>query len=354
MRILVVGGAGYIGSHAVRRLLQAGHDAVVFDNLSLGHAAAVPDGLLVVGDLADRAALLGVMQGGGIDAVMHFAAFASVPESVADPAKYYRNNLAGTLNLLDSMREAGVASLVFSSTCAVYGECEGGVLREDSPTRPINPYGATKLACERMIADYGHAYGLTSGTLRYFNACGAAGDGSIGEDHRPETHLIPLALQVALGQREYVAVCGTDYPTPDGTCIRDYVHVEDLADAHLDLLERVAAGEGGTYNLGTGIGFSVRQVVEAARRVTGHPIPVVEYPRRPGDPPRLVASPLALGRDQGWRPRFTDIEAIVETAWRWHSAHPLGYGGPDAPGMAAAPGVGAIALDCLREAGATP
>jgi UDP-glucose 4-epimerase len=322
---------------------------VVLDNLSLGHATAVPDGLLVVGDLADREALQEVLRDGRIDAVMHFAAYASVHESVIKPARYYRNNVSGTLNLLDAMQETGVNSIVFSSTCAVYGLCEEGVLHEDSPTRPINPYGFTKLACERMIADYADAYGLNVGTLRYFNACGAAEDGSIGEDHRPETHLIPLALQVALGQHDHIAVHGTDYPTPDGTCIRDFVHVEDLADAHLDLLERVVVGEGGTYNVGTGIGFSVRQVIEAARRVTGHPIPIVESPRRPGDPPRLVASAQSLRRDQGWRPRFTLIESIIETAWRWHSANPRGYDGSNQIEQSDTSGVESTIIDGLRE-----
>jgi UDP-glucose 4-epimerase len=331
MRVLIVGGAGYIGSHALRRLVEAGHTVVVFDNLSMGHAAAVPEGSLVIGDLADTKSLARVLHDHRIDAVMHFAAFASVPESVLDPAKYYRNNIVGTLSLLDAMRQTKVASLVFSSTCAVYGMCEGGLLHEDSPKRPINPYGFTKLGCERMIADHASAYGLNAGVLRYFNACGATADGSIGEDHQPETHLIPLILQVALGQREHVSVFGEDYPTPDGTCIRDYIHVEDLADAHLQLLNRVVSGDGGTYNVGTGCGFSVREVIQAARKVTGHAIPAIAAPRRPGDPPRLVAAANALQRDLGWQARFTEIETIIETAWRWHSAHPLGYGDRSRP-----------------------
>jgi len=325
MRILVVGGAGYIGSHAVRCLLRAGHDVRVLDNLSQGHAAAVPEGLLVRGDLADRPALESALRELAVEAVMHFAAWTSVPESVTDPSRYYRNNLVGSLNLLDAMRSAGVRRVVFSSTAAVYGIPEAVPITEASPTRPINPYGFTKLAIEHAMADYAAAYGLGFAALRYFNACGAAADASIGEDHAPETHLIPIILQVAQGRRERITIQGTDYPTPDGTCIRDYIHVEDLADAHRLVIERLEPGQGLIYNIGTGTGVSVRQVVEAARRVTGHPIPAVEHPRRPGDPPALVASPQALTRDLGWSPRYTDIEAIVRTAWRWHSAHPDGY-----------------------------
>jgi UDP-glucose 4-epimerase len=320
MRILVVGGAGYIGSFAVRHLLRAGHDVRAFDNLDLGHAWAVPEGRLVAGDLADRPAVEAALRDHRAEAVMHFAAFASVPESVADPAKYYRNNVVGTLNLLDAMRAAGVGRIVFSSTCAVYGVPERVPIAEDTPPRPISPYGATKLACERALADYAAAYGLGAAALRYFNACGGADDGSLGEDHDPETHLIPLVLQVALGRRDHAAIYGNDYPTPDGTCVRDYIHVEDLAEAHLRALDRLEPGRLRAYNVGTGSGFSVRQVVEAARRVTGHPIPAEERPRRPGDPPVLVAAPDAIRRDLGWSPRYTDIEAIVRTAWAWHSA----------------------------------
>jgi UDP-glucose 4-epimerase len=323
MRILVVGGAGYIGSHAVRSLQQAGHEVWVFDNLSQGHEAAAPAERLIRGDLANRAALEVALD--GRDAVMHFAAFASVPESVGDPAKYYQNNLVGTLTLLDAMRATGVGRIVFSSTCAVYGVPEVVPITEDTPKQPINPYGFTKLAMERALADYARAYGLGYAALRYFNACGASSDATIGEDHHPETHLIPLVLQVALGQRESIAVFGTDYPTPDGTCVRDYIHVEDLADAHVRALERIEPGRGLTYNVGTGVGMSVRQVIEAARRVTGHPIPTVEHPRRPGDPPMLVASPQAIQRDLGWSPRFTAIGTIIASAWNWHSTHPNGY-----------------------------
>jgi len=326
MRILVVGGAGYIGSHAVRLLGRSGHDVHVLDNLSVGHEAAVPAATLIRGDLADAPGLEDALRRHRIEAVMHFAAFASVPESVAEPARYYRNNVVGTLNLLDAMRAAGVGRIVFSSTAAVYGVAGDAPIVEGSPTRPINPYGFTKLAIERALADYGAAYGLGSATLRYFNACGAADDGSIGEDHAPESHLIPIVLQVALGQRPHVEVFGTDYPTPDGTCVRDYIHVEDLAEAHRLVLERIEPGRALVYNVGTGRGASVREVVEAARRVTGRPIAVVESPRRPGDPPALVASGEALRRDLGWSPRYTEIGPIVESAWRWHSSHPRGYG----------------------------
>ena len=326
MRILVVGGAGYIGSHAVQLLGRSGHDVHVLDNLSVGHKAAVPPGTLIRGDLADLPGLETALRTHQIEAVMHFAASASVPESVADPAKYYRNNVVGTLNLLDAMRSSGVRRIVFSSTAAVYGVAGAGPIVEDSPKAPINPYGFTKLAIERALADYAHAYGFGSATLRYFNACGAADDGSIGEDHSPESHLIPIVLQVALGQRPHVEVFGTDYPTPDGTCIRDYIHVEDLAEAHRLVLARIEPGKALTYNVATGRGASVREVVEAARRVTGRPIAVVERPRRAGDPPALVASGEALRRDLGWSPRYTEIEAIVASAWRWHTGHPRGYG----------------------------
>ena len=325
MPVLVVGGAGYIGSHAVRGLLQAGHGVWIFDNLSEGHAASVPADRLIRGELADRPALEAALRDHQIDAVMHFAASASVPESVADPAKYYNNNLVGTLNLLDAMRAVGVSRIVFSSTCAVFGVPAVVPIAEDTPKQPINPYGFTKLAIERALADYAHAYGLGYAALRYFNACGASSDATIGEDHTPETHLIPLILQVALGQRASVSIFGTDYPTPDGTCIRDYIHVEDLADAHIRVLDRIEPGRGLIYNVGTGAGASVREVIDAARRVTGHPIPAVEHPRRAGDPPALVASSDAIQRDLGWSPRYTQIEDIVASAWRWHHSHPKGY-----------------------------
>ncbi len=325
MKVLVIGGAGYIGSHAVRLLNRSGHDATVLDSLVLGHAEAVPAASLTVGDLSSVDFLTELLVRDSIEAVMHFAAFASVPESVIEPAKYYENNLIGTIHLLEAMRRTGVSRLVFSSTCATYGIPESVPITEETAQRPINPYGFTKLACERAMADYSRAYGLGFVALRYFNASGAAEDGSIGEDHDPETHLIPIALQAALGKRDHIAIYGNDYPTPDGTCIRDYIHVDDLAEAHRLTLERIEPGAGRYYNVGTGRGFSVREVIESARRVTGRPIPAVEKPRRPGDPPALVAAADLLRRNTGWAPRYTEIDAIVASAWRWHSNHPEGY-----------------------------
>ena len=280
---------------------------------------------MIRGDLADRPALERALGDHAIDAVMHFAAYTSVPESVADPSRYYGNNVVGSLNLLEAMRATGVERIVFSSTAAVYGVPEAVPIVETSSKTPINPYGFTKLAVEHMLADYAAAFGLGFAALRYFNACGAASDASIGEDHRPETHLIPLVLQVALGQRGSVSVFGTDYPTPDGTCVRDYIHVEDLAFAHVLALEAIRPGQGMTYNVGTGSGFSVRQVIDACRSVTGHPIPLIEQPRRPGDPPSLVASSAAIRLDLGWSPRFTEVTPIVASAWKWHESHPGGF-----------------------------
>lgn len=325
MRVMVVGGAGYIGSHVARALRIAGHVVRVFDNLELGHREAVPADELIVGDLNDQTAIENALREELIEAVMHFAAFSQVSESTSDPAKYYRNNIVGTLNLLDAMRSAGVPRIVFSSTAAVYGIPEHQPITEAFPTRPINAYGFTKLAIERALADYATAYGLGATALRYFNAAGAAEDASIGEDHEPETHLIPVVLQVALGQREYVTLHGTDYPTPDGSCIRDYIHVEDLAEAHILALEHIQPGSSKVYNLGTGQGASVRQVIESARIATGRPIKVVEGPRRPGDPPTLIAAADAARRELGWTPRYCDIKEIVASAWRWHSKHPKGY-----------------------------
>jgi UDP-glucose 4-epimerase len=326
MNILVTGGAGYVGSHAVRLLQSRSHEVWVYDNLSRGHRAAVPAGRLITGDLADQPHLKRVLEANRIEAVMHFAAFALVGESVADPALYYGNNLVGTFHLLEAMRGAGVQKLVFSSTTATYGTPEKMPIAEVTPQLPINPYGFSKLAVERMLDDYSHAYGLSFAALRYFNAAGAAGDGSIGEDHLPESHLIPIVLQVALGQRESIAIFGDDYPTPDGTCIRDYVHVEDLADAHLLSLERLGGGRRLKLNLGTGRGYSVREVIDACRKITGHPIPTVLGPRRPGDPPELVADNTLVRETLGWSPKYATIESIVETAWRWHQGHPQGYG----------------------------
>ncbi|MEM9827552.1 MAG: UDP-glucose 4-epimerase GalE [Planctomycetota bacterium] len=325
MHVLVVGGAGYIGSHAVRKLLSAGHQVTVFDNLSRGHAAAVPDGLLVQGDLNDAADLDRVFSGRSIDAVMHFAAFALVNESVNDPSLYYRNNVVAAIELLDAMRRHDVKRIVFSSTTATYGEPDIIPIAEDTLQQPINPYGFTKLVIEQALADYAAAYGFGYAALRYFNAAGATPSGEIGEDHDPESHLIPIVLQVALGQREYITVFGDDYPTADGTCIRDYVHVDDLSDAHLKALEKLQPGKGICVNLGTGKGNSVRDVIEACRRVTGHAIPEVMGKRRAGDPPELVANASMAKNVLDWEAQYTDMDRIVETAWAWHKKHPHGY-----------------------------
>ena len=325
MRILVTGGAGYIGSHAARALDRAGHEVWVYDNLSRGHRAAVLPGKLVEGELAEQARLEAVMRERQIDAVMHFAAFALVGESVADPAMYYRNNVLGSLSLFEAMRSAGVTRIVFSSTTATYGAPKVVPIREVELQLPINPYGFTKLAIERALADYAAAYGFAYAALRYFNAAGASPDGDLGEDHDPESHLIPIVLQVALGQRERITIFGNDYPTPDGTCIRDYVHVDDLADAHLRALERLEPGKGLCVNLGTGRGHSVREVIDECRRVTDHPIPETVGPRRPGDPPELVADASLARQRLGWQPRYIELVDIVSTAWRWHSTHPNGF-----------------------------
>jgi UDP-glucose-4-epimerase GalE len=326
MRVLLTGGAGYVGSHAGRILRAAGHEAWAYDNLTYGHRAAVPDGWLIEGDLTDRPRLEAALRAQRIEAVMHFAAFCYVGESVTDPARYYQNNVVGTLSLLDAMRAADVRRIVFSSTCATYGEPETTPITESEKQQPINPYGFTKLAIEHALADYARAYGFGYAALRYFNASGAAEDGTIGEDHDPETHLIPLVLQVALGQRPEILVFGDDYPTPDGTCIRDYVHVDDLATAHLAALERLAPGIELKLNLGTGRGASVREVIEACRQATGHPIPERIVARRPGDPPLLVADAALARRTLAWEPRYAGIAPIVASAWRWHRTHPAGFG----------------------------
>jgi len=325
MRILVTGGAGYIGSHAVKLFLARGHDVWIYDNLSMGHRAAVPADRLIEADLSEGQRLDHALVLHRIEAVVHFAAFAFVGESVTHPAKYYQNNLVNTLQLLDALRRHKTARFVFSSTCATYGVPDKVPITEDEKQRPINPYGHTKLAVEYALADYAAAYGWGYAALRYFNAAGAAPDGTIGEDHDPETHLIPIVLQAAMGQRPAVEVFGVDYPTPDGTCIRDYIHVDDLADAHLLALEALAPGKHLRCNLGTGRGYSVREVVRAAEEVTGRKVPVKEGPRRPGDPPVLVAASDKVQRELGWTPRYTDIKGIIETAWKWHKAHPKGY-----------------------------
>ncbi|MCB9849839.1 MAG: UDP-glucose 4-epimerase GalE [Phycisphaerales bacterium] len=325
MKVLVTGGAGYVGSHCVRRLVDAGHNITVLDNLCAGHADALPKGVpLVRADLADAQTLSEVLDR-SFDAVMHFAAFLDVGESVRDPLKYYQNNVVGTIGLLRVMQLREIRRFVFSSTCATYGVPEQVPITEDLPQAPINPYGHSKLAIEWALRDSAEGWGLGSCALRYFNASGAARDGSIGEDHDPEIHLIPLVLQVALGQRESIKIFGTDYPTPDGTCIRDYIHVEDLAEAHLRALEHTAKGGFNAFNVGTGVGTSVRQIIEAACAVTDCAIPAVETERRPGDPPQLYADPSKLRDTLGWKPEYTDITAIIETAWRWHRTHPNGY-----------------------------
>jgi UDP-glucose 4-epimerase len=317
--ILVVGGAGYIGSHMVLDLLRAGYPVVTLDNLSRGHRDLLPGGEFVEGDLGNSADLRRVFSDYPVRAVMHFAAHSQVGESVERPLMYYRNNVANTINLLEAMLEAGVGHFIFSSTAAVYGEPVRVPITEDHPLSPTNPYGATKLAVERLLADLGPASGLTWSVLRYFNAAGADASGTIGERHEPETHLIPLVLQVATGQRSGIRIFGDDYPTPDGTCLRDYVHVSDLTRAHLLALEALlAGGASSTYNLGNSTGYSVRQVIDVARAVTGHPIPAEIAPRRAGDPAVLVADSERIRAELGWRPAYEDLDAIVRTAWEWH------------------------------------
>lgn len=318
--ILVTGGAGYIGSHTCKALAAAGYLPVTYDNLRYGHRRAVRWGPFVEGDLADRSLLARTIADHGVEAVVHFAAFAYVGESVRDPAAYFRNNVTNTLNLLDAGREAGALPVVFSSTCATYGVPDTLPISESCPQRPVNPYGESKLFVERALHWYGQAYGLPWVALRYFNAAGADPDGEIGEDHEPETHLIPLAIEAALGRGETLQVFGTDYPTPDGTAIRDYIHVTDLADAHVRALDHLRGGGSSVaLNLGTGNGHSVRQVVDAVARVGGRPVPVVHGPRREGDPPALVADPARAYGTLGWQPVHSDLDSIVTTAWRWHT-----------------------------------
>lgn len=325
MNIMVVGGAGYIGAHAVRFLLAAGHHVTIYDNLSRGHRESVPAGLLVEGDLTDRAKVVSLLREHQIDAVMHFAAFALVNESVTDPGIYYHNNVIAALELLEAMREADVRKIVFSSTTATYGEPDTMPICENTPQQPISPYGFTKLVIEKALADYARAYGFGYAALRYFNAAGAHPDGSIGEDHDPESHLIPVVLQVALGQRDQITIFGNDFATPDGTCLRDYIHVDDLASAHSRALELIEPGKGICLNLGTGRGTSVLEIVEACRKITGHPIPVVMGDRRAGDPPELVADNRRAKELLGWAPGYTEIDSIIESAWNWHQSHPRGY-----------------------------
>lgn len=322
LTVLVTGGAGYIGSHAVLALQQAGYNVVVLDNLVYGHRELVEEVLkaeLIVGDIGDRPLLDQIFSTHAIDAVMHFAAYAYVGESVSTPGKYYRNNVCGTLTLLEAMVDAGIRSMVFSSTCATYGIPHTVPIPEDHPQHPINPYGATKLMVERMLADFDGAHGLKSVCFRYFNAAGADPQARLGEDHNPETHLIPLVLLAAMGRRKSISVFGTDYPTPDGTCIRDYIHVSDLASAHVLGLEYLLkGGESAQFNLGNGNGFSVRAVIDAAKQVTGREINVVESDRRPGDPPVLVGSSDRARTILGWNPQYADLQTIITHAWNWH------------------------------------
>jgi len=321
MKILVIGGAGYIGSICTEVLLDDGHKVAVFDNLTEGHRRAVdPRAHLIEGDLADRSAIEAALSNSQPEAVMHFAASALVSESMVQPSKYFRNNIANGLNLLDAMVAAGVNKIVFSSTCAIFGRPDRQPMDENLPTGPINPYGESKLAFERILRWYDEIHGLKFVSLRYFNAAGASA--RFGEDHRRETHLIPNVLKVALGQKACVEVYGTDYETPDGTCIRDYIHIVDLARAHILALD---SAKSEFYNLGTGGGASVREVIDVARKVTGRSIETVERSRRPGDPPRLVATSEKIKRELGWNPQFQSLEAIIESAWKWHQRFPRGY-----------------------------
>ncbi|MCZ7571827.1 MAG: UDP-glucose 4-epimerase GalE [Ardenticatenaceae bacterium] len=346
MNVLVVGGAGYIGSITAAELVRAGHHVIVLDTLRTGHRAAVPvEAVFVPGDLGDRALLDTLFREHQPQAVMHFAAASLVPESMVHPAFYFRNNVAATLTLLETMLAHAVKKFVFSSTAAVYGFPETVPIPEDAPTRPINPYGESKLMVERMLRWFDEIHSLRSAVLRYFNAAGATP--ARGEDHTPETHLIPLVLQVALGQREAITIFGTDYPTPDGTAIRDYIHVVDLAQAHILALAALDSGSR-TYNLGNSQGFSVREVIEVTREVTGHPIPAVEAGRRPGDPAVLIARSARIQRELGWTPRFPTLREIIGSAWAWHQAHPEGFG--DRPDSSA----GSPVLRSVGPPGGTP
>ncbi|MEK8130686.1 UDP-glucose 4-epimerase GalE [Paenibacillus filicis] len=326
MAVLVTGGAGYIGSHTVAELLERGEEVVIVDSLQQGHREAVLGGKLYVGDLRDKAFLGKVFEENDIDAVIHFAASSLVGESMKDPGKYYHNNVYGTLCLLEVMNEHQVKRIVFSSTAATYGEPEQVPILETDRTLPTNAYGETKLAMENMMKWFDTAHGIQYISLRYFNAAGAHEGGRIGEDHDPETHLIPIILQVALGKRAHISVFGDDYATPDGTCIRDYIHVTDLADAHIRAVGKLREGGASrVYNLGNGKGFSVNEVIEIARRVTGHPIPAVIEPRRAGDPASLVASSERARTELGWAPQRDSLERIIASAWAWHQARPDGY-----------------------------
>lgn len=325
MRVLVCGGAGYIGSNMTAMLAGKGHEPVVFDNLSKGHRAAIGQAAFVRGDLSDYDLLVETLRKHHIEAVMHFAAFIEVGESVQEPLKYYRNNFSCTQNLLAAMEAAGVRKFVFSSTAAVYGTPARTPITEDSPTEPINPYGHSKLAVERMCGYQSRAGKLAYAALRYFNACGAGKNATLGEDHRPESHLIPLIIQAAMGKRSEIKIYGTDYPTSDGTCIRDYIHIEDLCRAHLLALDKLDEKPELIYNLGNEKGYSVREVIETVKKVSGRDFRVVETARRAGDPPILMADAAKAQKELGWRTEKPELEAIVSTAWEWHNSHPDGY-----------------------------
>ncbi|MHC4294759.1 MAG: UDP-glucose 4-epimerase GalE [Planctomycetota bacterium] len=326
MNVLLTGGAGYIGSHLVRTLQRAGHTCVVYDSLVNGHARAVGEAKLIAADVADGETLKKALNEHKIDAVIHLAAFIEAGESVEKPDKYFHNNTIIGMTLLDAMRETGVSRMVFSSTAGVYGEPERIPIEERDRLEPINPYGASKLCVEFMLRTYAEAFEMGIVSLRYFNVAGADPAGDIGEDHSPETHLIPLVLQVPMGKREKISIFGDDYETPDGTCIRDYIHVCDLSDAHVLALDAVEPAKVKVYNLGNGEGFSVREVIDVSREVTGHPIPAEIAPRRPGDPPRLIASSEKAMRELNWTPKYSDLARIIDHAWAWHEKHPEGYG----------------------------
>lgn len=324
--ILVTGGAGYIGSHTVRELRERGMDVVVYDNLSTGHIESIGDTLFVKGDLFDVELLRKTFREYGVDSVIHFAAYSLVGESMVNPAKYYHNNVAGTLALLDAMLAENVKYLVFSSSAATYGDCGDGLITENSPQNPTSVYGQTKLMMEQFMQDYDKAYGMKYVALRYFNAAGAHASGEIGEAHNPESHLIPLILQVSNGKREQINIFGDDYPTHDGTCIRDYIHITDLADAHIKALEYLKNGGKSTYyNLGNGNGFSVKEVIDTVEKVVGSPVKKQVVERRPGDPASLVASSEKIQKELGWKPKYDTLDSIVASAWKWHSTHPDGF-----------------------------
>ncbi|MEE4356139.1 MAG: UDP-glucose 4-epimerase GalE [Desulfococcaceae bacterium] len=324
--ILVAGGAGYIGSHMCKYLFKKGFSPVVLDNLMYGHPRAVKWGPLIQGDISDSALLDHVFSEYDFAGVMYFAAFINVGESVTDPAKYYQNNVGSAIHLLEAMQRHGAGNLIFSSSCAVYGEPREIPLTETHPCHPINPYGRSKLMVEQILSDFDTAYGMKYTSLRYFNAAGADPDGELGEDHSPETHLIPLIFQTILGKRNMLSVFGNDYPSKDGTCIRDYIHINDLARAHLLALERLLdGGDSAAYNLGNGAGYSVKEVIDMAEKVSGKAIPCEIKPRRAGDPPVLIGSAEKAVRELGWKPEFPDLESIMKTAWDWHRTHPEGY-----------------------------